>query len=647
MNCGILDAMEQNKNIISLEESNIDNNVSPVQIIFDTTFNKNANNQEFDNTCKKIEKALSKIFEFYHPKKIIKLKKIKKSKKINSNTKFLGKKNNNIGDIIGINNKGDIINLDYNNININEKYTIEEITNKLDADKQFIRNITGIQQNVMSYNDLIKKFCVKNKDGKYVLYRDIMNSLYNCNTLENYKLSYKEVYNTFKECLIRPEVSVKNIIDFIKNDEDNHNLFQRAEVHFYLSKDKIMHIYKTLGITEDESNCELIKRLESGNHYACRTEDHNILVRDKIARCIRYNDILVDDVLNYLDDPNHTIENAAIDLNKFEEDIRSIYYKYGIVKSENNKYYSCSGIIKNSCEILEEAKEKYGLPLETLDRIFRCNTIKNKQGRVIFLNEVFNYLDNNPNVTLQNVANHFNINKETIAYNYVQYGLIKSPNSNNEYYACHEILDFLIHSNIAMTAKKFNLPIEIINRLACCDKISYYIEQDSDTYDNDLVDNILSDLDNPNSIINSIYDKYNGISKEEIKDLYIDLGITKDNNGKYHCNSDILNAIKKNGSINNTMQQAKFQNIPIERLNKIARCIDFTTDNSNYVAVASNIQTRELLIDDILNYLGNNPNNEMITKASKHFWINRKKIKNIYSKFGITKDNSGMWHCNN
>ncbi len=108
---------------------------------------------------------------------------------MNDSVNFLGKKHNNI------NKEEYVSNVDYINnktdINVKDKYTIEEIANILNTNEQFIKDVTGIKQNVMSYNDLIAKFCVKNKDGKYVLYRDIINRLYNGNTLDNY---YTQIY---------------------------------------------------------------------------------------------------------------------------------------------------------------------------------------------------------------------------------------------------------------------------------------------------------------------------------------------------------------------------------------------------------------------------------------------------------------------
>ena len=95
----------------------------------------------------------------------------------------------------------------------------------------------------------------------------------------------------------------------------------------------------------------------------------------------------------------------------------------------------------------------------------------------------------------------------------------------------------------------------------------------------------------------------------------------------------------ENGSLETTLKQEKYQYIPIEKLNRIARCINFRTNNSNYVVLKEHIRTINVLVDDVLNNLSVQGNT--FDSAARKFFISTNKIKAIYENFGITKNNNG------
>ncbi len=93
------------------------------------------------------------------------------------------------------------------------------------------------------------------------------------------------------------------------------------------------------------------------------------------------------------------------------------------------------------------------------------------------------------------------------------------------------------------------------------------------------------------------------------------------------------------------IQKTILKDIPIKNLYNISRYIFLTGSNEMYVVLKNNIQTKEVLVDDILDYLADPKNT--IEDTAKYFWMTKKKIKRICSRFGIIKDNNNAKYCDN
>lgn len=262
-------------------------------------------------------------------------------------------------------------------------------------------------------------------------------------------------------------------MDYINNDTNN-NLFQRAGEYFKVSKDKIMHVYKTLGIEKDKkgkykSNFERINYLQKNGILATQSKIDNVLILNKLARCIYQDGILVDDVLNYLDDTDNIISSASAKFNISEEKIMDIYDSYGIVqnlKSTKDEYHTCCSINKLlGRDLISFAAKELELPIEIVYQVACRGNIDWYFENCNANTAIGNILDDigNPNNTIDSVTNKYNISKKILCDVYQQFGITKD--NTGKYCGNSDIYEALLKSGCIKNTK-LKIPIEKLNEVA-------------------------------------------------------------------------------------------------------------------------------------------------------------------------------------
>ncbi|MBR1943948.1 MAG: hypothetical protein IJ848_00555 [Alphaproteobacteria bacterium] len=139
--------------------------------------------------------------------------------------------------------------------NDNKKHSIIQIAKTLNITEQTLHDICT-KLNVKdingqtSYHDILSKFGILNKKGKYISFNDILHDYFEDgmkNTNEKYNISSKYINNIIDNCIIPSKNKFLSINEIIQTIEQNEYDLKTAASKLEISSKLVMYVFLYYG----------------------------------------------------------------------------------------------------------------------------------------------------------------------------------------------------------------------------------------------------------------------------------------------------------------------------------------------------------------------------------------------------------------